>query len=169
MGTVRAYIGFGANLGDPIQQILNARRLLALQDGVFNLVNSSLYLTTPVGYEDQDDFVNCVSSVETDLSAQGLLEVLQSIENSLGRQRDAGNQNAPRLIDLDLLLFGDINIDDENLVVPHPRLTQRLFALEPLRELAPRLNWNGSGDVSAILKQSHIDGVFADQSIYRLT
>lgn len=169
MSEVTAFIGFGANLGDPIQQILDARRYLSQQDGISNLVHSPLYLSSPIGYEGQPDFVNCVSSIETSLSAHSLLYALQQIENRLGRKRDFANQDGPRTIDLDLLLFGSQNINDEQLVVPHPRLETRLFTLMPLCQLAPSLSWSASGSVSDILKRGHTAGLFNNQDIYQLT
>ncbi|MCL4150298.1 UNVERIFIED_CONTAM: hypothetical protein GTU68_006242, partial [Idotea baltica] len=117
----------------------------------------------------QPEFVNCVSSIETTLSAHSLLEALQKIEHQLGRQRDPENQNAPRLIDLDVLLFGNEVVNDDTLVVPHPRLEQRLFTLEPLCEIAPKLSWNEFGNVTEILKQGYATGRFVDQIIQRLT
>ena len=169
MTAVTAYIGFGANMGDPIQQILDARRQLLEHAEVSNLISSSFYLTSPVGYQDQQHFINCVSSVDTFLSAHSLLDVLQQIENTLGRQRCSNNQNAPRLIDLDILLFGKEQLNDEKLVVPHPRLAQRLFTLEPLHEIAPALRWDNKASVSDILRQGHAEGLFDQQTIYRLT
>lgn len=169
MSEATAYIGFGANLGDPIQQILDARRHLAKNANVFALEHSALYLTSPIGYEKQPDFVNCVSAIETNLPPQALLALLQNIENLLGRNRDPDNQNSPRIIDLDLLLFGTQNINEDSLVVPHPRLETRLFTLLPLSELDPKLSWSDSGNVSDILKNGYASGQFDSQQIVRLT
>ena len=166
---VTAYVGFGANQGDPIQQILDARRQLSLTSGVTNLTNSSLYLTSPVGYHEQSDFVNSVSSFETSLCAHSLLDAMQNIESKLGRQRDPDNRNAARLIDLDLLLYGASMISDERLTVPHPRLEQRLFTLIPLREIMPSLLLGNSETVSNVLNKGVEKGTFSNQKIYKLT
>lgn len=134
-----AYIGVGANLGDPIQQIVDARAALGHLLETQSIRSSSLYCSAPVGYADQPDFINAVFEVVTCAQAHTLFAGMQSIETSLGRQRDSNNQNAPRLIDLDLLLFADQVIHDDLLTVPHPRMNQRLFVLKPLAELAPEL------------------------------
>ena len=159
-----AYIGLGANLGDPIQQLVDARTMLYALAGVVSGRCSDLYLTTPVGYAEQPDFVNCVVELQTALSAQQLFAHMQEIENRLGRRRVTGNQNAPRMIDLDLLLFGDLQIDDSQLVVPHPRLGERLFVLQPLSDLTENEPVSGLGNLSTILQ----DKRFAGQSVYRL-
>jgi 2-amino-4-hydroxy-6-hydroxymethyldihydropteridine diphosphokinase len=130
-----AYLGLGANLNDPIQQIVDARKLLRQLSGTISLRCSSFYISSPVGYQQQDDFINCVIELKTDDAPIQLLDNMQSIENVLGRKRVAGNQNAPRLIDIDLLLFGDQNILTTRLEVPHPRMKSRLFTLKPLLEL----------------------------------
>ena len=171
MQNITAYIGFGANLDDPVQQVLDARRLLTQSYEVLAIENSSLYLTSPIGYNDQADFVNSVSRVELEstVTALSLLSLCQSIENQLGRQRNADNQNAPRLIDLDILLFANEVIQSENLIVPHPRLSQRMFVLEPLHELAPNLVINALGTVSEVLQTAQITKEYANQSVYRLT
>jgi len=132
-----AVIGLGANLGDPIQQLLNARAKLAELAIDGQLGCSHFYLSSPVGFEDQPYFVNAVAAFKTGLLAHDLLDKLQSIETNLGRKRDPKNQNAARTIDLDILLYGDQRIDDERLIVPHPRMTQRLFVLVPMAELTP--------------------------------
>lgn len=165
----KAYIGFGANLGDPIQNIIDARSLILAVQAISNLQCSSLYLSSPVGDHHQPDFINCVCSIDTTLTAQDLLLKLQVIENSLGRSRDPLNQNAARLIDLDLLLFGDESFQSDHLTVPHPRMTQRLFVLEPLLELAPDLYVSEFGQISDILRQGHADGLFEGQLIHRLS
>lgn len=132
-----AVIGLGANLGDPIQQLLNARAQLVDLAIDESLRCSHFYLSSPVGFDDQPYFVNAVAAFNTSLSAHDLLDKLQSIENDLGRQRDPNNQNAARAIDLDILLYGDQRINDARLIVPHPRMTQRLFVLAPLAEIEP--------------------------------
>lgn len=133
--SILAYLGLGGNLGDPIEQIISAQSILLALPGVTSGRRSSFYSSSPVGYDQQPDFINCVIELQVTLTAIELLDCMQAIEINLGRQRVANNQNAPRLIDLDLLLFGQQFIDTERLVVPHPRMTERLFVLEPLMEL----------------------------------
>ena len=135
LGSTLAYLGLGGNLGDPIEQMLSAQSALLALPGVVAGRRSSFYSSSPVGYADQPDFINCVVECEVTLTAIELLEHMQAIEITLGRQRVADNQNAPRLIDIDLLLFGDQIIESDRLVVPHPRMTKRLFVLTPLMEL----------------------------------
>ncbi len=140
----RAFVGLGANLGDREAAIRRAAELL----GATRL--SSIRETEPWGYVDQPRFLNAVAEVESELSARALLERLLEIERDLGRTRD-GPPWGPRAIDLDLLLFGDETIDEPGLEVPHPRLHERLFALEPLAELAPDAVVPGLGSVSELL------------------
>jgi 2-amino-4-hydroxy-6-hydroxymethyldihydropteridine diphosphokinase len=134
MSTV-AYLGLGANLGDPIQQIVDARAALARLPSTLHLRCSYFYASSPLGYDAQPDFINCVIELATDSSAIELLDQMQVIEKTLGRERVTCNQNAPRTIDIDLLLYGDKTIDMERLQVPHPRIKSRLFVLRPLLEL----------------------------------
>lgn len=133
--TVVAYLGLGANLGDPIQQLIDARLALEALPSSIDLQCSSFYVSSPVGYDDQPDFINCVIELHTDAEPLDLLDATQNIENNLGRKRIVGNQNAPRLIDIDILLYGDRKIGDPRLIVPHPRMAERLFVLKPLLEL----------------------------------
>jgi len=131
----RAWLGLGANLGDPIQQIVDARQKLIALPFVKQWQCSSLFVSSPVGYTEQADFVNCVLALDVDVSSRQLFGKMQLIETQLGRVRLENNQNAPRKIDIDLLMFGEQSIEEPDLIVPHPRLNQRLFVLEPLREL----------------------------------
>jgi 2-amino-4-hydroxy-6-hydroxymethyldihydropteridine diphosphokinase len=141
---VRAYVGLGANLGDREAAILDAAERL----GAVRL--STIRETEPWGYVDQPPFLNAVAEVDTDLSPRELLDRLLGIERSLGRLR-LGPRWGPRTIDLDLLLYGDAVVDEPGLVVPHPRLHERLFVLEPLNELDPALKIPGKGAVSTLL------------------
>lgn len=134
-----AYIGLGANLGDPIEQLVAARRQLAELPMVEAVRSSSMYVSSPVGYEAQPDFVNCVLEVLVCGSHRDFFEALQTVELKMGRQRDLDNQNAPRVIDIDLLLFGGQFINEPDLIVPHPRMHMRLFVLTPLQELNSRV------------------------------
>jgi 2-amino-4-hydroxy-6-hydroxymethyldihydropteridine diphosphokinase len=131
-----SYIGLGANLGDREANLRAALERLAELGG---LRVSSFRETDPVGITDQPRFVNAVAELETDLAAVALLERLLEIERQLGRDRSREERWGPRSIDLDLLLYGDEVIDEPGLTVPHPRLAERRFVLEPLHELAPDL------------------------------
>jgi 2-amino-4-hydroxy-6-hydroxymethyldihydropteridine diphosphokinase len=136
---VRAYVGLGANLGDRESTIRRAIELLAAEPAVEVVAVSSLRETDPVGYAEQPRFLNGVAAVETELGPRILLDRLLAVERELGRVRDEGPRFGPRTIDLDLLLYGDEVLDEPGLTVPHPRLAERLFVLEPLYELDPEL------------------------------
>ena len=150
----RAYVGLGANLDDREKTIRRAVELLADTDGVEVLAVSALRETDPVGVEDQPRFLNGAAELETTLRPGALLEVLLGIERVLGRVRD-GVRFGPRTIDLDLLLYDDETVDEPGLTVPHPRLHERSFALEPLAELAPALAIPGRGRVLDLLARLH--------------
>jgi 2-amino-4-hydroxy-6-hydroxymethyldihydropteridine diphosphokinase len=141
----------GANLGARRQTISAALRLLAAEDGVDVVAVSELRESDPVGYKNQPRFLNGAAAVETTLSARELLERLLAIERRLGRVRGDGRRFGPRTIDLDLLLYGDQVVAEPRLVVPHPRLHERGFALEPLAELDLALEIPGRGSVQALL------------------
>ena len=142
----RAYVGLGANLGD--REATMRRAIELLGDEVVAV--SSFRETDPVGYEDQPRFLNGAVALETELSPRELLDRLLAVERELGRTRD-GPRYGPRTIDLDLLLYGEAVVDEPGLRVPHPRLAERRFALEPLAELDPGLTIPGAGAVSALL------------------
>jgi 2-amino-4-hydroxy-6-hydroxymethyldihydropteridine diphosphokinase len=144
----RAYVGLGANLGAKEVTILRAVALLGAQDGVTVLALSQLRETEPVGVVDQPRFLNGAVAVETSLPPRELLEVLLRIERELGRDRDKEEVWGPRTIDLDLLVYGDEVVAEPGVRVPHPRLHERRFALEPLLELEPDLEIPGMGKVS---------------------
>jgi 2-amino-4-hydroxy-6-hydroxymethyldihydropteridine diphosphokinase len=135
----RAYVGLGANLGDREATIRRAVELLGAEPGVEVVAVSTLRETDPVGYADQPRFLNGAAAVVTRLSAPELLERLLAVERELGRVRGEGPRYGPRAIDLDLLLFGREVVDEPGLSVPHPRLAERAFVLEPLHELDPGL------------------------------
>jgi len=144
-----AYIGLGANVGPREVTLLRAVDLLAEADDVEMLAVSQLRETDPVGIVDQPRFLNGAAQIETSLSPRALLELLLRIEQSLGRVRE--ERWGPRTVDLDLLAYGDLTVDEPGLRVPHPRLHERRFALEPLAELDPELIVPGLGSVSAAL------------------
>ncbi|MGH3041435.1 MAG: 2-amino-4-hydroxy-6-hydroxymethyldihydropteridine diphosphokinase [Gaiellaceae bacterium] len=136
----RAYVGLGANLGDRAGTIRRAVELLGAEPGIEVVAVSTLRETDPVGYVDQPAFLNGAAALETVLSPRELLERLLVVELALGRVRGDGPRFGPRAIDLDLLLYGDEVVDEPGLTVPHPRLAERRFALEPLHELDPDLS-----------------------------
>ena len=141
--TITPYIGLGANLNDPAAQIAQAFDELARIAGTRLVARSSLYASSPVGYLDQPDFINAVAQLETTLAPRALLAALLDIEQRHGRER--GFRNAPRTLDLDLLLYGAAHFHEDHLSLPHPRLTERAFVLLPLTEIAPDLVIPGKG------------------------
>jgi 2-amino-4-hydroxy-6-hydroxymethyldihydropteridine diphosphokinase len=145
----RAYVGLGANLGPRAETLRRAVELLAETEGVSVVAVSELRETEPVGVVDQPPFLNGAVAVETELSPRVLLERLLEIERSLGRVRE--ERWGPRVVDLDLLAYDGLVVDEPGLRVPHPRLHERRFALEPLSELEPELELPGIGGVSTAL------------------
>jgi 2-amino-4-hydroxy-6-hydroxymethyldihydropteridine diphosphokinase len=141
-----AYVGLGANLGDREETIRAA--VAELPDVV---AVSPLRETDPVGVTDQPQFLNGVAALETELAPRELLDVLLAVERRLGRERR--ERWGPRTIDLDLLLYGDEVIDEDGLKIPHPRLHERRFVLEPLADLAPQLVVPGLGGVEDLLAE----------------
>ncbi|HEX5799758.1 MAG TPA: 2-amino-4-hydroxy-6-hydroxymethyldihydropteridine diphosphokinase [Gaiellaceae bacterium] len=147
-----AFVGIGANLGDRERTLRLALRLLGDRDGVTVAAVSSLRETAPVGYRDQPFFLNGAARLETELSPRELLRALLDVERELGRDR-SGPRFGPRTVDLDLLLYDGVELDEPDLVVPHPRLHERRFVLEPLAELAPGLVVPGRGPVERLLAE----------------
>ena len=147
---MRAYVGVGANLGDREATIRRAVELLEGMPGVEVVGTSALIETEPWGPVDQPSFLNGAVAVETELDPHALLDVLLDVERSLGRVRE-GERWGPRTIDLDLLLYGELVVDEAGLTVPHPCLPERAFALEPLAELAPDAVIPGNGTVAEAL------------------
>ena len=150
----RAFVGLGGNLGNRQSTLRRALAHLGERPGVEVVLVSSLRETDPVGIVDQPPFLNGVAMIETSLEADELLRELLAVEQKLGRVRD-GERFGPRTIDLDLLLYGDQTIDRPGLKVPHPRLHERAFALEPLAELDPTLVIPGVGRVVDVLAALH--------------
>ena len=146
-----AYVGIGSNLGNPRKTIADALDLLRAEAGIELLAVSSLRETDPVGYESQPKFLNGAAALETELPPRKLLERLLAIEQLLGRIRRDTPRYGPRTIDLDLLLYGQETLAEPGLTVPHPRLHERRFALEPLVELDPALEIPGRGPIRALL------------------
>ena len=149
-----AYIGVGSNLGDREATIEHALELVARPPDISVTAVSTLRETDPVGILDQPRFLNGAARVETSLGPRGLLDVLLAVESELGRERR--ERWGPRTIDLDLLLFGELELDEPGITLPHPRLHERRFALEPLAELEPTLRVPGRGRVKDLL--ARLDG-----------
>jgi 2-amino-4-hydroxy-6-hydroxymethyldihydropteridine diphosphokinase len=146
-----AFIGIGSNLGDRETHLRAALDLLAAEEGIEVVAVSQVRETEPVGPVEQGPFLNGAVQVTTELPPWKLLERLLDVEKRLGRVR--GERFGPRTIDLDLLVYGDEIVDEPSLALPHPRLHERRFALEPLAELAPGLVVPGRGPVSALLAE----------------
>jgi 2-amino-4-hydroxy-6-hydroxymethyldihydropteridine diphosphokinase len=151
----RAYVGLGANLGPREQTLGRAVERLGEADGVEVVAVSELRETDPVGVTEQPRFLNGAVALDTTLPPRALLDLLLEIERSLGRVRT--ERWGPRVLDLDLLVYGDTVIDEPGLRVPHPRLGERRFALEPLADLDPELEIPGIGSVSAALAALELD------------
>jgi 2-amino-4-hydroxy-6-hydroxymethyldihydropteridine diphosphokinase len=146
----RAYVGLGANLGEPRRQVEAALTELDAIPRTQLLKASSLYRSAPVGYAHQPEYVNAVAELETGLAAHALLAALQAIESRHGRSRSFAD--APRTLDLDILLFGDAMLSDPGLTIPHPRMHERAFVLKPLLEIAPDAEVPGRGAAQDLLK-----------------
>lgn len=143
------FIGLGSNMGDKYLNIKIAVQFLKNITGVFIIKESSIYLTKAWGKEDQDDFLNQVVKIETTLSPRQLLTKLQEIEIKMGRERV--EKWGPRLIDLDILLYGDQVISSQELTVPHPYMQKRLFVLYPLQEIEPELVFPDGRGIKEVL------------------
>lgn len=144
------YVGLGSNLGDREQTIRGALARIKADPEIDVVAVSSLRETDPVGYTDQPKFVNGAAALRTQLSPKALLERLLQIEREMGRER-SGPRYGPRTIDVDLLLYGSEEVDEPGLRIPHPRLAEREFVLEPLAELDSDLEVPGRGSVRALL------------------
>jgi len=156
---VRAWVALGANLGEARRALAEALAALAALPGTRVAAVSALYRTAPLDAQGPD-FLNAVAALDTSLPAEALLDALHGIERAAGRERPY--RNAPRLLDLDLLMHGDAVVDSPRLTLPHPRMHLRAFVLAPLAELAPELVVPGHGRADALLSR------VADQRIERL-
>lgn len=149
---VTAYVALGANLGDPVATVKAAFEALRRMEDAQLVAASALYRTAPVGLRDQPDFINAVATLAIDdavLPAPTFLQRLFAVEAAFGRVRSI--RNAPRTLDLDLLLFGNWSCQTPSLTLPHPRIAERAFVLAPLAEVAPMLCIPGYGDVASLL------------------
>jgi 2-amino-4-hydroxy-6-hydroxymethyldihydropteridine diphosphokinase len=151
----RAYVGLGSNLGDRERLLCGALAELGRAEGVDVVATSSFHDTEPVGYLDQPRFLNAVAALETSLRPRELLELLLAVERDFGRDREQAPPKGPRTLDLDLLLYDGVELDEPGLTLPHPRLHERLFVLEPLAELAPELDVPGHGPLRSLLARLH--------------
>jgi 2-amino-4-hydroxy-6-hydroxymethyldihydropteridine diphosphokinase len=142
------YIALGSNLDDPAANVRAGFEALAMLPDTRLAAVSSLYANPPVGYADQPDFVNAVARIETGLAPQALLDALLEVERRFGRVRDF--PNAPRTLDLDIVLYGSEVITQPDLTIPHPRMHERAFVLVPLAEIAPNVVVPGRGPVSVL-------------------
>lgn len=165
MGII-AYLGLGTNLGDRLGNIQAALRKLDDLPTMKLIHVSSLYETAPVGVTDQPDFLNLVAAVRTSLAPQALLDALLHIENQMGRVRT--KRWGPRVIDMDLLLYGGEQVALPGLTVPHPRLRERAFILVPLAEIAPDLALPGDGKKVADLAESFSEDFAREGNIRRM-
>ena len=153
-----AWIGLGSNLQGPSSRLNEALESLRSNHHLDVLRCSSFYRTRPWGDEQQDDFINAVVEIETGLEPVPLLQELQAIENSMGRQR-SGRRWGPRLIDLDLLLYGDRQLHTAELEIPHPRMYERAFVLVPLCELDDTVEIPGRGSAASLLERLDTSGI----------
>ena len=150
-----AYVGIGSNLKDPRAQVLQAFNELDGLPHTRVVKKSSLYRSAPMGHAAQPDFINAVAQIETGLPAERLLAELQEVEARHGRERSFAN--APRTLDLDILLFGNATIGTTALTVPHPRMHERAFVLKPLLEISPELPFQHFLETCAGQKIERID------------
>ena len=151
------FIALGSNLQDPAAQVKAGFAELARLPGTRLTAQSSLYRSAPVGYADQPDFINAVAAIETALAPRVLLDALLAIERRHGRVREF--LNAPRTLDLDVLLYGDLQWHEHGLTVPHPRMHERAFVLLPLAEIAPHCVIPARGALSDLLRTVDVASV----------
>ena len=156
----RAYVALGSNLAQPEAQVNQAFDALARLPDTSLVARSALYRTAPVGYADQPDFINAVARIDTRFAPHDLLHALLGLELEFGRVREF--RNAPRTLDLDLLLYDELQFHEPGLTLPHPRMHERAFVLRPLLEIDPLCDIPGRGQARAWL--AHCD----DQSIIRV-
>jgi len=155
---VTAYIGLGSNLSDPRVQVIDAAAAIGNISASNVIALSSLYLSKPMGPQDQDDYINAVIALETSLSALELLDALQGIENSAGRVRK-DNRWGARILDCDILLYGTESIENERLTVPHYGMKLREFVLLPLAEIAPSLHLPDGSSLSELASEINCNGI----------
>jgi len=155
------FIGLGSNLGDPHANVLHAMKALSSLPKSSLVARSSLYRSAPIGYLEQPDFINAVVQLKTDLTPLAVLQNLLALERGQGRQRQF--LNAPRTLDLDVLLYDDLQHHEHGLTLPHPQMHLRAFVLQPLLEIAPGCVIPGIGTAAAALQNCQ------EQKLERLT
>ena len=158
MTAAEVFVGVGSNLAQPIQQVNSAIEALKQITDTELVAVSSLYLSRPMGPQDQPDYINAVACLRTSLEPLSLLDALQGIEHDHGRKRD-GQRWGARTLDLDILLFGEKILNLPRLMVPHPGLHERAFVLYPLSEIKPDLHIPGRGPLSTLLAACPEDGL----------
>lgn len=156
--TITVYIGLGSNLAEPVSQLKSARLAISSLAQIEELAFSSFYHSPPMGPQDQPDYVNAVMAIATDLAALDLLRCLQKIELEQGRVRTGARWGA-RTLDLDLLLYGDQQINHPELCVPHIGIGERAFVLYPLQEIAPTLVLPTLGDINQLVANCPLAGL----------
>lgn len=154
---IDVFIALGSNLDNPVSQVLRAFDAIASLPATELCSRSSLYFSKPVGYADQPDFINAVMKINTRFSPKRLLAALLDMEQRQGRERSF--RNAPRVIDLDILLYDQMVQNDSELTLPHPRMHERAFVLIPLLEIAPEISIPGHGPAARCLKNTPDQGV----------
>ncbi len=155
---VTVFVGLGSNLDRPASQVRDALRELGGLPNTRLLRRSPLYRSAPLGPPGQPDYINAVAMLETRLTPDALLDLLQAIERRHGRMR--GERWGPRTLDLDLLLFADRRIDSERLQVPHPEISRRPFVFVPLHDIAPELTLPGVGPLSELVRDGSVGGLW---------
>ena len=153
----QAFVALGSNLQDPQAQVERALQTIANTANITLIKASSLYKTAPVGYENQPDFINAVAEIETDLNPIALLQTLLEIETQHGRERPF--PNAPRVLDLDVLLYEGVATNTPELTLPHPRMHNRGFVMLPLAEIAPKINIGNHGYADDLAAKCDNQGV----------
>lgn len=153
-----AYVGVGSNLAEPYAQAMRGLQALSQLPASKLILASSLYRTTPVGPQDQPDFVNAVAALLTQLDSVSLLRALKSLERELGREQPV-QRWGPRLIDFDLLVVGDQRLNSDELTLPHPALHERSFVLVPFAEIAPDVFVPGQGSVRQLAARMQHGGI----------
>jgi len=153
----QAFIALGSNLQDPQAQVERALQTIANTPNIKLIKASSLFKTAPIGYDNQPDFINAVAKIETDLSPLELLHSLLEIETQHGRERPF--PNAPRVLDLDVLLYANVEINTAELTLPHPRMYTRGFVMLPLAEIAPKINIGNHGYADELASKCDNQGV----------
>ena len=153
----QAFIALGSNLEDPQAQVERALETIANTTNIKLIKASSLYRTVPVGYDNQPDFINAVAEIETDLNPLALLDSLLEIETQHGRERPF--PNAPRVLDLDVLLYEGVATSSPALTLPHPRMHTRGFVMLPLAEIAPKISIGNHGYADDLAAKCDNQGV----------